>query len=418
MAARRKKIEDTIILPPIASNLTQTRQNAGKTFGNFGSYVLLPSLDPVQNMNATYDVKRFCKLLCEWYMTWRIWQREVLLCSLSERCSVNLLTLLSTILEPVFHRDFLSRLHGKYPDIKTKIVHSRKRRIDNKGDRTVGENDRKEGETSETKPSQEKVVQEIDLANDESGVTANSLGQEIEILAGEVETTTTKSSTVGENVGESQNKTTNVNHVSSLTNLIKESLSKADDDNENKNSTTKTQNTKDKKQPADQVPFQNESDMEKCRLCHVHTANIYSQDTASRFFSASHFKRLSDMRANPSRNARSGLGPCVGELDQKCYKHRRWWSADLKDKWLIPAQGLNLWRYFTKQLNEVNEVIVLILNELSDVSNPHLVPISTPSYHSSQHPLLSVWPAPPPISLVSTPTIYLGRTPLKWTHCV
>ena len=389
MAARRtvKKSEETVILPPITSNLARSKPNVGKTLGNFGTYVLLPSLDPMQNMNAMYDVRKFCKLLCEWYISWRIWQREVLLCSLSEKCSVNLLTSLSTILEPVFHRDFVSRLHGKYPDFKPKVAKLPKHGIktskaENKGSNInvkVEQGESNVGEVTETKTntiSQGKVEGRAVITNDtaivKDAVSKSEIcDQGIEISTEQVETNTEP--TVGEKVEVIDNQNTTSNHVSPLTNLIKESLLKSDNDAQNTTTQHQTASNVSKiktlHKSINQAPCQIRGDAYECRSCHVHTANVYNQDTGSRFFSASRFKRLSDMKANLSRDVRSELGPRVSELDQKCFKHRRWWSADPKEKRLVPAQGLNLWKYFARQLNDVNEVIMLVNEIIIPVNN-------------------------------------------------
>ena len=390
MAARRtvKKSEETVILPPITSNLARSKPNVGKTLGNFGTYVLLPSLDPVQNMNAMYDVRKFCKLLCEWYISWRIWQREVLLCSLSEKCSVNLLTSLSTILEPVFHRDFVSRLHGKYPDFKPKVAKLPKHadiktsKAENKGSNInvkVDQGESNVGEVTETKTntiSQGKVEGRAVITNDtaivKDAVSKSEIcDQGIEISTEQVETNTEP--TVGEKVEVIDNQNTTSNHVSPLTNLIKESLLKSDNDAQNTTTQHQTASNVSKiktlHKSINQAPCQIRGDAYECRSCHVHTANVYNQDTGSRFFSASRFKRLSDMKANLSRDVRSELGPRVSELDQKCFKHRRWWSADPKEKRLVPAQGLNLWKYFARQLNDVNEVIMLVNEIIIPVNN-------------------------------------------------
>ena len=380
MAARKtvKKSDETLILPPITSNLPRPKRNVGKTLGNFGSYVLLPSLDPVQNMNAIYDVRTFCKALCERYQSWRIWQREVLLCSLSEKCSVNLLTSLSTILEPVFHRDFVSRMRGKYPDFKPKIT-----KLSNHGVKTSeAENDGNDI-NGEVEPRESKVVAEtkadainegkvkgkFDKTNDKAIVKEHAVtntevcDHRIEIFVEQVETNTapTVGESVGENVEAIQDQSTSRTHESSLTNLIKESLLKGDKDDQN--ITAEIQATRDISQDEtahksiNQAPFQNTGDTHECRSCHVHTANVYSPDTGSRFFSASRFKRLSNMKANVPRHGRSAPGPRLSGLDQTCFKHCRWWSANPKEMRLVPAEGLNLWKYFTKQLKEVNEVI-------------------------------------------------------------
>ena len=362
MAARRtiKKSEETLILPPITSDLIRPKRNVAKTLGNFGAYVLLPSLDPVQNMNAIYDVRKFCKILCESYKTWRIWQREVLLCSLSEKCSVNLLTLLSTILEPVFHRDFVSRLHGKFPNFKTKVIKVSKRGIINNeseikdSDTKVGSEGCKVAEVNE----KDEIKEKLDTANDVVQQPLSKINkkkrcdQKIEILIGNVEGNT--ESIVGENVEEIKSQNAISNCASPLTNLIKESLLKGANDFQN--IATQIESAQNNSEYANQALISRGT--YECESCHVHTANVYNQDTGLRFFSASRLKRLSDMKA------RSGLRTSACEMDQKCFKHRQWWSADAKEKRLVPARSLNLWKHFSRQLQDVNEVLYQI-NQLN-----------------------------------------------------
>ena len=363
MAAQKtaKKSDETLILPPIASRPFESKRNSGKTLGNFGSYVLLPSLDPVQQIHAIYDVRKFCKILCDWYVTWRSWQREVLLCSLSEKCSVNLLTSLSTVLEPVFHRDFVSRLHGKYPDFRPRVTKVSKRgkirtfRCEHKGnnskakvksrlskaciaettsDATKKEKDKKK--SNQTKSTNDKVT--LKEPDDKAGK------QEHEIPTKQVEAVADE---------EVENQISAENHVSSLTNLIKESLSK---DNNGLQNIMSPRNDFENEM-INQALVENVNETFECRSCHTHTAAVYNQETGSRFFSASRFKKLSDMKANFGCTNRSDFRPGVGGQDQKCFKHRQWWSADPKGKQLVPAEGLNLWKYFTRQLNEIDEVI-------------------------------------------------------------
>ena len=367
MAARKtaKKSEETLILPPITSNVSRPKRNVGKTLGNFGNYILLPSLDRLQNMNAVYDVRKFCKVLCDWYITWRIWQKEVLLCSLSEKCSVNLLTSLSTILEPVFHRDFVSRLRGRYPDLKPKVIKrsNKKHRIESslaeiEGNVIKNEVVQKKSETgklTETNAdviNQGKVDRKLDISHEVVEKVSNTrvCDQGIQVPIEQVEAITKLTS----DDKEVQNENTSEKRVSPLIDLIKDSLLKGDDDWQN----VVTQIQAAGGAMTSQAPFQNSGAAYECRSCHVHTANVYNRDTGSRFFSATRLKKLSDMKANFSRSGRSEPGPVLSEMDQKCFKHRRWWSANPSEKRLVAAQGLNLWKYFTRQLKEVDEVIM------------------------------------------------------------
>lgn len=342
MAARKKaKKSETLILPLISSDVARPKRNTGKTLGNFGAYVLLPSLDPVQNMNAIYDVKTFCKILCEWYISWRIWQKEVLLCSLSAKCSANLLTSLSTILEPVFHRNFLSRLHGEYPDFKKKGT----KLISRHGIKTPKvKNHSVKVKVTKTKTdilSEKKVKEKVSGTINEENITKETFNE-------------------NEMRCDMQRKEVEVNRElivseSPLTNLMKESL--LEGGNFNNLETKEVFHIKAMHDSINQAgPFL--FDRNDCRSCHIHTANIYNQEIGSRFFDKSCFKRLSDMKANLSCAIGLKLRPRVlSGLDQKGFKHHRWWSADPLGKPLIPAQGLNLWKYFSMQLSQVNEVI-------------------------------------------------------------
>ena len=367
MAARRtaKKADETLILPPITSKLAESKRSSGKALGNFGSYVLLPSLDPVQHINAIYDVRKFCKILCEWYVSWRTWQKEVLLCSLSKKCSLNLLTSLSTILEPVFHRDFVSRLHGKYPDFRPRVTKVSKRgtirtstRGENKRNNFRDKVESRQSKVSITERTNEatkkpKVKEKLDQTKstkDKSIVkelACRSDDQGYGITTQQVEAIVDK---------EVDNQNTTDNHVSSLANLIKESLSNGD--NCLQNITAPKNVSKNETTLINQTPVDNPSDPFECRSCHVHTAVVYNQETGSRFFSASRFKKLGDMKANIACSSKSDFRPGMGELDQKCFKHRQWWSADPHGKQLVPAQGLNLWKYFMRQLTEIDEVYI------------------------------------------------------------
>ncbi|KAJ8044961.1 F-box/WD repeat-containing protein 7 [Holothuria leucospilota] len=59
--------------------------------------------------------KHFFKTVCSWFEVWMPWQRRVLLCGVTSRCTRQQLEYLATAMEPVFHRDFVTSLHGLYP---------------------------------------------------------------------------------------------------------------------------------------------------------------------------------------------------------------------------------------------------------------------------------------------------------------
>lgn len=60
-------------------------------------------------------LRQFTKQTCSSFSQWRPWQQRILLCGLTNRCSFHQLELLSSALEPIFHRDFATAVSGSYP---------------------------------------------------------------------------------------------------------------------------------------------------------------------------------------------------------------------------------------------------------------------------------------------------------------
>ena len=76
--------------------------------------------------NAT--LQHFIKQTCSSFSQWRPWQQRILLCGMTNRCSVHQLELLASALEPIFHRDFATALTGSYPKspLRQKIIPGQK----------------------------------------------------------------------------------------------------------------------------------------------------------------------------------------------------------------------------------------------------------------------------------------------------
>ena len=75
-------------------------------------------------------LRQFIKQTCCSFSQWRPWQQRILLCGLTNRCSVHQLELLSSALEPIFHRDFATALTGSYPQSALREGISVKRKLD------------------------------------------------------------------------------------------------------------------------------------------------------------------------------------------------------------------------------------------------------------------------------------------------
>ncbi|XP_068731678.1 uncharacterized protein [Montipora capricornis] len=106
---------------PILSDSTRKKGNHDTCVGlkKIHKPLILPSLDlrtvDLQLVSSLFSHKQICKKVTEWFVGWRSWQQKILLCGVSERCSKDQLKALLTTLEPVFHRDFTTRLKGIYP---------------------------------------------------------------------------------------------------------------------------------------------------------------------------------------------------------------------------------------------------------------------------------------------------------------
>ncbi|XP_046849912.1 F-box/WD repeat-containing protein pof1-like [Xenia sp. Carnegie-2017] len=321
MAARDeiKISQKTSILPPIICAWNQKKKNSH-----------LPH--PVQNVEKIYDLKRFCKLLCEWYEVWRGWQKEVLLCTLTEKCSVNLLVLLSTILKPVFHREFLFRLSGQYTNFKRE--NSQKSTTKFRRPRTRGNNVEKDLINGKDFDKKQSCKANKKLFHDEfREITGCGVFQGTKDKKLCKKRPSFKSRRCGTPSNESIE---SVN--SSFTDWRRQKLSNKLIDYQ-KMSDTKVSNP---------IFF---NAFEESRLRHVHTGNVYkSGEKISRFFSATRYNCLSEMKAKLV-----GSESWQNQLDQKCFKHERWWSDDMNENFFVHAQGSNLWKQFTRKLCEVNK---------------------------------------------------------------
>ena len=321
MAARN----NTKFLPPLVLTdfpSENVRQTTGKPFGNFGTYVALPSLGLQQNTNMFYEIKRVCKFVCEWYVSWKSWQREILLCSLSGKCSISQLSTLSTILEPVFHRDFVSRLHGRYP------VKCLKQKV-------CGKERGAQKESVEVKEKSNKIIfkQKENLGTEHGG------------------TKTVLKSCMDE-IAEDE---TRENRVS-LSELVKENLQK-----NTRNTTHDSKETKMTGDGSSDVAALLQKNNTNTRLGHTHnTSTNYKKGTNQRFFSAPRMTQMHDMKASVQNGHGNVDGQRrISDLDARCYKHVKWWtisdtSADSKK--LVSAHGSKLWNHFARQLKEINEV--------------------------------------------------------------
>ncbi|XP_072030385.1 uncharacterized protein [Amphiura filiformis] len=105
-------------------SITATKDEAlkppkGFRFGNFEGVRALPSVGTAhiagQHVNSYFNNKQIFYTICEWFETWMPWQRRIILCGTTDRCSNQQLECLATVLEPVFHRDFATALKGYYP---------------------------------------------------------------------------------------------------------------------------------------------------------------------------------------------------------------------------------------------------------------------------------------------------------------
>ena len=106
------------------SSITATKDEAlrppkGFRFGNFEGIRTLPSVGAGhvagQHVKSYFNNKQIFYTICDWFETWMPWQKRIVLCGTTDRCSSQQLECLATALEPVFHRDFATALRGHYP---------------------------------------------------------------------------------------------------------------------------------------------------------------------------------------------------------------------------------------------------------------------------------------------------------------
>ncbi|XP_035697367.1 F-box/WD repeat-containing protein 7-like [Branchiostoma floridae] len=102
----------------VAGRPKTKRLRFGDHHGN--NRVALPSVgsSPANGHHLSYfNSRQVIQKITDWYETWQPWQRKLLLCGITARCSTNQLELLATAMEPVFHRDFMTTLRGRYPSL-------------------------------------------------------------------------------------------------------------------------------------------------------------------------------------------------------------------------------------------------------------------------------------------------------------
>ncbi|XP_066282335.1 uncharacterized protein [Branchiostoma lanceolatum] len=115
-------------LPRIPNHKSNGEEVAGRPKNKrlrFGDHhgsnrVALPSVgsSPANGQHLRYfNSRQVVQKITDWYETWQPWQRKLLLCGITARCSTNQLELLATAMEPVFHRDFMTTLRGRYPSL-------------------------------------------------------------------------------------------------------------------------------------------------------------------------------------------------------------------------------------------------------------------------------------------------------------
>ncbi|XP_022089096.1 uncharacterized protein LOC110978414 isoform X2 [Acanthaster planci] len=87
-------------------------------YGNFEGVKALPHVgsaavtsEQLAKTGSHFNNKRIFQKVCQWFETWMPWQKRILLCGITDRCSSSQLEYLATALEPVFHRDFSASLN-------------------------------------------------------------------------------------------------------------------------------------------------------------------------------------------------------------------------------------------------------------------------------------------------------------------
>ncbi|XP_071507403.1 uncharacterized protein [Diadema antillarum] len=101
----------------------------GSSGHNFASIQSLPSVMSArptaksrEHVSTFFNNRQILRTICDWFETWMPWQRRIVLCGTTDRCSTAQLEYLATALEPVFHRDFQTSLRGSYPPLTAKHV--------------------------------------------------------------------------------------------------------------------------------------------------------------------------------------------------------------------------------------------------------------------------------------------------------
>ena len=93
-----------------AVNNHKSQLNMGKRFGTRKKKKRnLASTDPEKSCHhykSSFDKQILFRDIIKHFADWPTWQKRLLLCRFTEKTSPNLLSTLSTVLEPIFHRDF------------------------------------------------------------------------------------------------------------------------------------------------------------------------------------------------------------------------------------------------------------------------------------------------------------------------
>ncbi|XP_011675203.2 uncharacterized protein LOC756678 isoform X2 [Strongylocentrotus purpuratus] len=114
--------------------ISETREKLSRfkgdyRFGNFEVIPSLPTSGPAhkseKHVRTYFNNKQIFRTISEWFEVWMPWQRRIVLCGTTDRCSTSQLEYLATALEPVFHRDFQNSLRGSYPSLTSrKVIHT------------------------------------------------------------------------------------------------------------------------------------------------------------------------------------------------------------------------------------------------------------------------------------------------------
>ncbi|XP_074648509.1 uncharacterized protein LOC141903979 [Tubulanus polymorphus] len=72
--------------------------------------------------------KHILKKIEEWFESWQPWQRRILLCGLTDKCTVSQLEALRTTIEPINHRDFITSLKKRYPCDSLKFLKKKQKK--------------------------------------------------------------------------------------------------------------------------------------------------------------------------------------------------------------------------------------------------------------------------------------------------